>query len=200
MTVAPSHPPVHSYDPGKNPIELVDTPSGKMERWRADALLTGETSALTAISAQVRNDAASIVARQDAREAALNSREDSIAERERVHAVNVTQFVDFVGKASVLFDRLNKLRADQAEEPLAHPPGDPSDPSKEPEPSLALEDEEQPAHGDPPGTEPKEGQDPRGEFLRLKYPVTTDEPEFPDPDLPAPPQFQPPVAAGLDKE
>jgi hypothetical protein len=33
--------------------------------------------------------------------------------------------------------------------------------SKEPEPSLALEDQEQPAHGDPPG-------DPHGEFLRLK--------------------------------
>ena len=46
-----------------------------------------------------------------------------IAARERVHAVNVTRFVDFVGKASASLDRLHKLRADQAEEPLALPPG-----------------------------------------------------------------------------
>jgi hypothetical protein len=53
MTVAPSHPPVHSYDPGKNPMELVATPSGPMERWRADALLLSETSA----AIQARHDA-----------------------------------------------------------------------------------------------------------------------------------------------
>jgi hypothetical protein len=82
MTVAPSHPPVHGYDPGKNPMELVDTPSGKMERWRADALLTGETGALTQLNKQVRNDAAVILARQDAREASLNAREDAISARE----------------------------------------------------------------------------------------------------------------------
>lgn len=82
MTVAPSHSPVHSYDPGKNPMELVDTPSGRMERWRADALLTGEVSGLTALSEQVRNDGASIHAHLDAREAELNAREDSITARE----------------------------------------------------------------------------------------------------------------------
>ena len=53
MTVAPSHPPVHSYDPGKDPMELVATANGPMERWRADALLLGETSA----AVQARHDA-----------------------------------------------------------------------------------------------------------------------------------------------
>ena len=38
MTTAPARPSVHSYDPGKNPMELNGTPSGKMERWRAEAL------------------------------------------------------------------------------------------------------------------------------------------------------------------
>jgi hypothetical protein len=122
-------------------MELVDSPYGKIERWRANALSTGEVSALTALSKQVRNDSASIVAPQDARERALDEREANIAERERAHAVNVNQFVDFVGKASVLFDRLQKARADQQEEPLAASPGAPSDPSKEPEPSLELEDD-----------------------------------------------------------
>ena len=54
---------MHGYDPGKNPMELVDTPSGRMERWRADALLVGETSALTELSKQIRDNSASIAAR-----------------------------------------------------------------------------------------------------------------------------------------
>jgi hypothetical protein len=139
MTVAPSCPPVHSYDPGKNPMELVDTSSGKMERWRADALLTGETSALTELNKQVRNDAATIHARLDAREAELNARADAISARERQHAVSVARFTDFVGRAAVLFDRIQKARADQKEEPIARPPGDPANPSKLPEPVLEVE-------------------------------------------------------------
>jgi hypothetical protein len=202
MTSAPAHPPVHSYSPGKDPIEIVDTAAGQMERWRADALLVGETSALTAISVQVRNDAADIAARQDAREAELNARDDAISARERAHAVNATQFVDFVGKASVLFDRLQKARADAEREPIAHPPnhrpGDPSDPSKLPEPSLELEGDA--IAGTAPGV-PSET-DSNGEFLRLKYSVSTDTDAaaFPDPELPHPPEFQQPIAAGLDED
>ena len=82
-----------------------------------------------------------------------------------------------VGKA---IDRLEQMRADaEAEqEPLASPPctdADPDDPSKEPEPALELEDGE----GDPP--------------------VTTDQPEFPDPELPHPPQVEQPISVGLDQ-
>jgi hypothetical protein len=176
-----------------DPFEKIPTPWGHMEAWRAAAIATGEVSALTELSKQVRNDSAAIVDRQNARDAELNSREDSIAARERLHAVNVTRFVDFVGKASVLFDRLHKLRADQAEEPLALPPAA----SKEPEPALSLEDAE--VSGAAPG-EPSEDtsegeapQDPHGEFLKLKAPVTMDE----DPSVAPAPQM--PIAAGLDK-
>ena len=101
------------------------------------------------------------------------------------------QVTDFVGKASVLFDRLHKLRADQAEEPLATPPG--TETNKEPEPPLALEDAEVS------GTSPEVG-DPYGEFPRLTKRIATDQPEFPDPELSHPPEVQEPVAAGLDKE
>ena len=49
----PQHPKAHSYYPGKNLMELIATPSGPMERWRAVALLLGETSA----AIQARHDA-----------------------------------------------------------------------------------------------------------------------------------------------
>ena len=130
--VAPIGRMVSSYA-GENPYELIPSPWGEMERWRADALATGELSALTALTEQVRNDAAGIAARQDAREAELNARADAISARELQHAVSVTQFVDFVGKASVLFDKLEQTRADAGEVALASPPG------AEPEPSLELE-------------------------------------------------------------
>ena len=168
-----------------------------MEREKAKAIATGEFSGLVELSKKIRNDSASIAARQDAREAELNARADAINARELQHAVNVTQFVDFVGKASVLFDRLHKLRADQAEEPLAAPPGIPSDPSKEPEPSLELEGAN--AAGDPLEELTKES-DPHGEFPRLTKPIAMDQSEFPDPELPTPPEQQQQIAAGLDDE
>ena len=105
MTTAPARPLLHAYE-GENPYELIPSPWGEMERWRADALATGELSALTALTEQVRNDAAGIHARLDARERELQARSDAISARELQHAVSVTNFVDFVGKASVLFDRL----------------------------------------------------------------------------------------------
>jgi hypothetical protein len=70
MVVAPQRPLTHSYDPGKDPMEMVDTASGRMERWRANALLVGETSALTEISKQVRDDVAEALTDIEAREAA----------------------------------------------------------------------------------------------------------------------------------
>jgi hypothetical protein len=105
-------------------MELDDTPSGRMERWRADALLVGETSGLTALSKQVQTDAVAVIDDIEAREEALSAREQACDERERAHAVSVAQFVDFVGKASVLFDRIQKARADQMEEPIAAPPNE----------------------------------------------------------------------------
>lgn len=71
----------------------------------------------------------------------------------------------------MLFDKLEKRRADAIageQEPLASPPADPSDPNKLPEPSLATEDDA--AKEDP----DVEG-DTRGEYLRLKFPVTSED-------------------------
>ena len=172
MSTAPARPSMHAYLDEGDPMEMVHSPFGRMEREKAKAMATGEFSGLVELSRKIRNNSAAITARQDARDTELNSREDSIAARERVHAVNVTKFVDFVGKASVLFDRLHKLRADQAEEPLTPPPGA----SKEPEPALEQEDAEvSGAPGEPSEDPTMEDLDPHGEFLKLKSPVTLDE-------------------------
>ena len=155
MTVAPARPLMHAYS-GEDPMEIIDYHGRKLERWRALAEETGRLSALVELSKQVRNDSAAIVDRQNARDAELNARQDSIAARERIHAVNVTQFVDFVGKASVLFDRLHKLRADQAEEPLATPPGTEN---KEPEPRWNWKTPKSLAHRPASHLRPKEDQE-----------------------------------------
>ena len=180
MTTAPKYPLMHAYLGEGDPMEIVDSPFGRMEREKAKAIATG--SGLVELSKKIRNDAVSIAARQDARQAELDARADAINARELQHAVSVTNFVDFVGKASVLFDKLQRLRADQAEEPLATPPG--TDPSEPPEPSLELEGDNASgtAPGDPSEPEPKE-----------------DQSEFPDPELPHPPEVQQLIAAGLDK-
>jgi hypothetical protein len=139
----------------------------------------------------------------EAREARLDVRQDALDQRERGLGVIATQIADLAGRASVIWDRIERARADAMEEPLAAPPGTPS---KEPEPSLALEGDAiaGTSPGEPSDHPTKEDQefegDPRGEFLRLKHPVTSDQREFPTGELPTPPVVQQPIAAGLDKE
>jgi hypothetical protein len=183
MTMAPSHPPVHSYDPGKDPMELVTTTNGPMERWRADALLLGETSA----AIQARHDAVTSLDELAEQKRELAASQATLAIERATFDAEKRAFADqaatLAGRLSVEWDRIEKMRADK--EPIASPPGDPSDPSKLPEPSLELEDQVPPEHGDPPG-------DPSGE-----EPSQT---EFPDPELPEPPVVAQPIAAGLDED
>jgi hypothetical protein len=211
MTTASSRPLVHYYDPGKDPMEMVETASGRMERWRADALLVGETSALADISKQIRDDAIARMDAIEAREAQLNARDDAISAREKAHAVNVTNFTDFVGRAATLLDRLaqTKSRADaeaQAE-PLATPPCSPGPGDDTHIPSGELHD-----------ISPKDPEQqalatadelPAGGELHLNTPIPipaatesahTDQAEFPDPELPKPPVTAQPISPGLDEE
>ena len=165
------------YSDPVDPWEMLKTPWGEMPAWKAATLATGTTEAAMRAYEQVRNNSAGIVARHDAREAALNSHEDSIAARERQHAVKVADFVQFIGGAAKLLDRLEaaKARADQAKETQEPLNILPREWSQEPEPSLALEDT---APGEPSEAPEKKDQDPTGEV----------------------PEFRMPVAAGLDNE
>lgn len=206
MVTAPSRPLVHSYDPARDPMELVDTPSGRMERWRADALLVGETSALASVSALIRDDAANILAKQDAREAELNARDDAISARERQVAVHATRVAELASRVSVEMDRLQKIKADAEREPIALPPDNQN------KLEDALPGEHTPggelhtiAAKDPAATESelaKTDEMPAGGSLHLKTPIhlPVDMDEA-DPELPKPPATHPQsIAAGLDSE
>ena len=196
------------YSDPVDPWEMLDTPWGHMPAWKAATYATGTTEAAMRAYEQVRNDSASIVARHDAREAELNARADAIADRERAHAVGVTNFVDFVGKASVLFDRLmqTKSQADAEAEPeeLPLPPGHSSE---LPDPALNADEDPSPPAGGKQALTPEQQEREFAGHLRLNHPVTRnqDDPpvggvEFPDPELPHPPEQQQQVALGLDKE
>lgn len=205
MTVAPQRPYSHAYDPNKDPMELVSTAAGEMQRWRADALLLGETGAAVA----ARDDAIAKVTDIEAREQAVAAREARADARERAIEVEAAGVSHVAGRAAALWDRLEQIKADQEREPekLAAPPGEPAsadaalpgDPSR---PAPLQDDAPAPSgelHSLPPKTGEERGVEPdaRGEFLRLK----SDETEFPDPELARPPaEQQQLIAAGLDGE
>jgi hypothetical protein len=173
-----------------DPWEMLDTPWGHIPAWKAATIATGTMGSAMEAYEQVRNDSAGIVARHDARERELSARADALDQRERAIGVMAAQIADMAG-----WDALQKAKADQDPEDLPLPPGHISE---EPDPSLGQDDT-----GELPGQEPGEDsaqkdQDPRGEFLRLKHPVTRDQSEFPTGEHPLPPVVTQPVAAGLD--
>ena len=180
----------------RDPFEVIDTPIGKMEAWRADTLYTGGISGLDACLQdtlarfdQVRADTANFVTTLQEREQQVSAREDAVARRERA-------VLDLVGGASALLDRLERHRADQerfAEEP-ATPPGDitSGDPS-------GSHDNTDPAPGEEP---PRETDD---IVPQAALPADHPEEEFLDPeDLEDPEatedEWLPPALAELEPE
>ena len=207
MTIAPSLSLVHAYE-GADPYEIIPSKWGNLPRWHVNANLTGEMKDYE----RVRNDpieAEAKLADIATREKALLAQHMELEANKRKFQDAVNKFMDsVVGPAAQMMDRLEQRRAGEVadqQEPLAVPPGapdDPSDPSKEPEPALELEGDNVSgtSPGEPTEPEQKEDQDPHGEFLKLKAPVSMDQAEFPGPELPHPPEVQQPIAAGLDKE
>lgn len=204
MTVAPKYPLTHAYE-GENPYELIPSSFGVMERWRVNAMQTGETSALIELSKKVYNDTIAAADNIAAREADITAREAACDVRERQIAVHATLISHLMGRIGAEQDRLDKIKADAAEEPLPLPPGHNLARSAEPDPPLSSPSATDAAlPGDP--SPPTEGTDP-GEFPRLNRPITRDQDEppaggveFPDPELPHPPVVEQPIAAGLDQD
>jgi hypothetical protein len=106
---------------GSNPFELIETPLGKMEKWRAETLLIGSTSGIQDVYRTIRDDAAAQAARADeaeARNALIEHLCAKVAEFEQ-------RFNDHEARLAAAED---KRRADEAreaefeEEPLELPP------------------------------------------------------------------------------
>ena len=63
MSTAPERPLLHAYLGEGDPMEIVDSPFGRMEREKAKAMATGEFSALVELNKKNPNDSAAITAR-----------------------------------------------------------------------------------------------------------------------------------------
>ena len=82
-----------------NPFELIDSPWGQIETWRASALACGTMGCLTEVYAHVKNDAAEL----QAKEQALTSRDDATVALAR----------DVVAKIDAISQRITRLEAAQ---------------------------------------------------------------------------------------
>jgi len=69
MTHTPHLATIEQIMDGNNPFEIIDTPLGVMERWRAEAMLIGSTSGVQSVFQTIRDDAAAQAARADAAQA-----------------------------------------------------------------------------------------------------------------------------------
>jgi hypothetical protein len=147
------------YGDPVNPYEMIETPIGRMEAWRAAAIMTGATSAINSVmndSAarfdQVRADTVGFIEELKGREANIRTREDAVSQRERA-------VLDLVGGASMLLDRLERYRSDQerfAEEPPLPPGEEPPTSDEEMQPTGHLHEVEAPQDPDLEGTEDEE--------------------------------------------
>src|SRR5262249_23687178 len=104
-----------------NPFEIIDTPWGQMEAWRASTMATGTMGALAQVAAIVRNDVADL-------------QEKSVAFDAKKSAVlrTVNRLLSFMSRVDALTARMEALeakhRADEErqrefEEPIEEPPG-----------------------------------------------------------------------------
>jgi hypothetical protein len=182
-----------------SPFDIIDSPWGHIERWRASTLATGTMGALDSVYQTVRSDASAQVARAD----------EAAAQHTLIQHVldQITQFEKrFDAHVARLAEAEDKRRADAArkaafdEEPLTLPPGDPPASGTPPggelhtlapkeEPDLEVEDDAS-RQGSDQGDLPEE----------LKKGVAPAPATYPNFELPKPPVVSQPVAISLNKE
>ena len=104
-----------------DPFEVIDTPWGRMEAWRASTIATGTMGALAQVAAIVKNDAAAL----EEETAALDAKKSAVLS-------TVNRLLRFMSRVDALTSRVEameeKRKADEAaqrkfeEEPLTLPP------------------------------------------------------------------------------
>jgi hypothetical protein len=119
--LSPVAPVTHDADGYENPFDIIDSPWGHIERWRASTLSTGTMGALANVYDIVRSDSAAAAARADeteARNTLIQHLCAQVADFEH-------RFADHVAR---LAEAEDKRRADEAEarkfdeEPIDLPP------------------------------------------------------------------------------
>src|SRR6516162_11576545 len=104
-----------------DPFEVIDTPWGRMEAWRASTIATGTMGALAQVAAIVKNDAAAL----EEKTAALDAKKSAVLS-------TVNRLLRFMSRVDALTSRVEaleaKCKADEAaqrkldEEPIELPP------------------------------------------------------------------------------
>jgi len=104
-----------------SPFDIIDSPWGHIERWKASTLATGTMGALAQVYKMVRNDAAEL----EKKTAALDAKKSAVLS-------TVNRLLKFMSRVDALTSRVEKLeaqrKADEAvqrkldEEPIELPP------------------------------------------------------------------------------
>ena len=104
-----------------SPFDIIDSPWGHIERWKASTLATGTMGALAQVYKMVRNDAAEL----EKKAAALDAKKSAVLS-------TVNRLLRFMSRVDALTSRVEKLeaqrKADEAvqrkldEEPIELPP------------------------------------------------------------------------------
>ena len=165
----------------RDPFELVDTPWGHIEAWRASTLATGTMGALHNVYDVVRADAAATAARAEE----IQNRDENIKQL----AQRLLEGMDTLATRVDALEAAHRLDVEQAarqarfdEEPLTLPP-------QVVETDVPKDDDQHTPGGelyDLPATEDPE--------LEVE-----DQVEFEEPELPKPPQIEQPTSITFDE-
>jgi|SRR5262249_2870958 len=189
MTHDPHFPTLEEIMTG-SPFDIIDSPWGHIERWRASTLATGTMGALADVYAMVRADASAATARADADQARTALIRDLCAKVDAASSRLDQLAAELAAeRAARRADAARQAKLD--EEPLSLPP----DIAEYQSTAKPVEDDTHTPGGelhDVPPKDDAEAQEPEPSLIPISA-------NFPDSELPKPPVVSQPVSISLNE-